>query len=227
MKVGLTGGIGSGKSFVADMLRKQGFSVFDCDSQAKSLMVEDPFVVRHIIQCVGPDAYFYDDTINHEIAACQRPSSAVNIRKRVLNRKAVADFLFRNADNAAVINGIVHPRLAQVFKDWADSQSGRLVFMEAAILFESGFDQLVDRTVCVVAEPQVRLQRAMQRDGVSYEEVERRIRRQDTQDEIIARSDYILYNNPDDDISAQVNDLLTLLSKDIVASSPQPHSSCI
>lgn len=212
MKVGLTGGIGSGKSFVARLLCEKGFSVFDCDGQAKQMMVEDDEVVRLISDVVGDDAYLYDDgggSLNCGLQSESKdgPSSP----RRLLNKKAVAAFLFKSQENASVINDIVHPRLANVFKKWADSYAGQLVFMESAILFESGFNNLVDRTVCVVADEHIRIQRAMDRDAASYKYIVRRIRLQDNQEKNILRADYILYNNEGDNISDQIDKLILAL----------------
>ena len=218
MKVGLTGGIGSGKSFVARLLRDKGFLVFDCDEQAKRLMVQDDIVVRLITDAVGDDAYIYDEDGGLQDSGELSAFAGKSLPRsgRILNKKAVAAFLFKSPDNAAVINGIVHPRLASVFKDWADRSQAELVFMESAILFESGFNALVDRTVCVVADERLRIQRAADRDNARYDDVVRRVRLQDSQDKIMMRSDFVLYNNVNDNLQEQVDKLIHDLKAEIV-----------
>lgn len=217
MKVGLTGGIGSGKSFVARLLHDKGFLVFDCDEQAKRLMVQDDTVVRLITDAVGDDAYFYnvDDGLLNSGGSSAFDDEALPHSERVLNKKAVAAFLFRSPDNAAVINGIVHPRLATVFTEWADRSQAELVFMESAILFESGFNALVDRTVCVVADERLRIQRAADRNNARYDDVVRRVRLQDSQDKIMMRSDFVLYNNANDNLQEQIDKLIHDLKAEI------------
>lgn len=217
MKVGLTGGIGSGKSFVARLLRDKGFEVFDCDEQAKRLMVQDETVVRLVTDAVGDDAYIYNvesgQLFHGDFSGGH--DEMLTPTERILNKKAVAAFLFRSPDNAAIINGIVHPRLASVFKCWAENHSDDLVFMESAILFESGFNSLVDHTVCVVADEQLRIQRTIDRDAAQYEDVVRRIRLQDSQEKIMSRSDFVLYNNESDNLSEQVDHLIISLKAEI------------
>ena len=214
MKIGLTGGIGSGKSFVAGLLRKKGFDVFDCDKQAKMLMVNDPEVVQLISNNVGEDAYFIMEQSEPQGVSTSFHDPPLPTKK-ILNKKVVAQFLFKSPENASVINNIVHPRLALIFKEWARQRSRQIVFMESAILFESGFNDLVDYTVCVVADEQVRIQRTMDRDNSTYNDVVKRIHLQNCQDSIMNRCDYILYNNPKDNLSDQLDNLIHYLKDSV------------
>ena len=177
LKIGITGGIGSGKSFVCEIVRNKGYPVFNCDVEAKRLMVKDKATINAISTIVGPNAYSIDiDDDGKE--------------KRTLNRKVVADFLFANKTNAQVINDIVHPRLAKVFEQWARhyEETAEMVFLEAAILFESGFDKLVDSVILVCADYETRIQRVMKRDNTTREMVLKRIERQVAQEELMKKN---------------------------------------
>lgn len=215
MIVGVTGGIGSGKSYVCQKLRDRGYEVFDCDLQAKLLMVTDSQVVAQITECVGKEAYINNEFPETFSFDASQPFVSHRPPERMLNKKAVAAFLFANPENAALINNIVHPRLAQVFLDWTRQTSGALIFMESAILFESGFNRLVDRTVCVFADDKLRIQRAMRRDNATYDQVRRRVVMQADQQAICARADYVIYNNDADDLNKQLDALIQTLLKEI------------
>ena len=116
MRIGITGGIGSGKSYVCNLLRQRGIPVYNCDEEAKRLMVESAAIRQQLSQLIGEDAY-----INN-----------------VLNKPAVAHFLFANADNAARINRIVHPVVKQDFLRWAASQPADIVVQESRrLLYDS------------------------------------------------------------------------------------------
>lgn len=182
MKTAITGGIGSGKSFFCDLLRSRGIAVYDCDSAAKRIMREDAGVVNQIKKAVGEDAYTNDG---------------------LLNKARMASFILSSEQNARLINSIVHPAVAADFK-----RSG-IDVMECAILFQSGFDKLVDRIICISANKEVRVRRIMSRDSISREKALEWIACQMPQEEMDKRSDVVVEHNAD----ATEDDLNKLISE--------------
>ena len=155
MKIGITGGIGSGKSYICQRLKTRGIEVYDCDSAAKRLIRTSDSIRRQLTQLIGEDTYIGDS----------------------LNKVAVARFLLASESNAQAIDHIVHPA---VFQDFMDSG---MQWMESAILYESGINKLVDRVIVVTAPLEIRIQRVMQRDGITRENVEQWMQRQWSQEE--------------------------------------------
>ena len=139
MKIAITGGIGSGKSYVCRQLAERGIRVYDCDAAAKRLMRTSPELQKQLKLLVGEDVY----------------------EDGQLVKPVMARFLLASEENQKAVNGIVHPAVADDFR------ASGYKWMECAILFESGFDHLVDRVICVTAPEEVRIQRVMDRDGLS------------------------------------------------------------
>jgi dephospho-CoA kinase len=162
MKIAVTGGIGSGKSYVCRLLKRRGIEVYDCDAAAKRLMRQSADLRRQLTDLIGPDTYV-------------RSSDGQSFQ---LNKSAVAQFLLASESNAHAIDAIVHPAVAADYL-----QSGQQ-WMECAILFESGFDRLVDHIIVVTAPQEVRVSRIMQRDGISREKALEWMNRQWSQDEV-------------------------------------------
>lgn len=184
MKVGITGGIGSGKSFVCRRLEAiYGIEIYDCDSAAKRLMRTSAAIRSALTSLIGPGTY-----------AGQR-----------LNKAEVAAFLLASEANARAIDSIVHPAVAEDF-----TRSGAQ-WMECAILFESGFDRLVDRVVAVAAPEDVRLRRIMERDGISADKASEWMGRQMSQDEVARRADFVITNDGGSDIDKQLEQLINTL----------------
>lgn len=180
MKIGITGGIGSGKSYICQRLKTRGIEVYDCDSAAKRLIRTSDSIRRQLTQLIGEDTYIGDS----------------------LNKVAVARFLLASESNAQAIDHIVHPA---VFQDFMDSG---MQWMESAILYESGINKLVDRVVVVTAPLEIRIQRVMQRDGITRENVEQWMQRQWSQEEIRKQADYEIVNDGIADIDAQIDIIL-------------------
>lgn len=162
MIVGLTGGIGSGKSTVAKMFRKLGVPVYDSDHEAKVLMVTSPKVRDGLIKLFGEEVY--DDGGN-------------------LNRKFIADKVFKDAALLQKLNAIVHPAVREHFLEWAAGQSTPYVIQETALIFENNAQDKYDQTILVTAPMEARAHRVMARDGVDREAVLDRMRNQMTDDE--------------------------------------------
>lgn len=183
IRIAITGGIGSGKSYVCRSLERQGICVYDCDAAAKRLMRTSQTIRRRLIQLIGPHAYEGD----------------------VLNKAAIAAFLMRSEEHTRQVNAIVHPAVGRDFL-----RSG-MKWMECAILFESGFERYVDRVVCVTAPVDVRVQRVMSRDGITEVKAREWMAKQLPQQEVLARSDFEIVNDGCHDIDEQVCHLLAEL----------------
>lgn len=171
--VGLTGGIGSGKSTIAKWFLEAGIPVYNSDEEAKRLMNESPEIRSQLIQVFGEAAYLNDE----------------------LNRKFISSQVFENKDLLGKLNQIVHPEVFQDFKNWIQIQNAPFVVKEAAILFESGSYNDCDYIISVIANEETRIQRVMERDGVSYDQVLSRIKNQWTDELRIVNSDFIIKNN--------------------------------
>ena len=184
MKIGIAGGIGSGKSYVCQRIRQQGFEVYDCDDAAKRLIRTSPEIRQQLTALIGPGVY---TDVEGEA---------------VLNKAVVAKFLLTSESNAQAIDRIVHPA---VFKDFIESG---LQWMESALMFESGIYNLVDKVVAVVAPKEIRIRRVMERDHISREKALEWMNRQMDQKEIIHRADYVIINDGETDIDQQLENII-------------------
>ncbi len=168
--IGITGGIGGGKSTFSQHLRNLGLKVFDTDMEAKNLQNNCPVVRRKVIAEFGQQVY----------------------NAHGLDRAMLAGIVFGNAEKLQKLNQIVHPAVKEKFAEWVKTHSGqKYLFMECAILFEGGFDDLVDKTVLVTAPLEIRIRRVMNRDQVTAEHVMARIRHQWSDEEKMKRADWI------------------------------------
>ena len=180
MKIGITGGIGSGKSYVCQRLKAHGIDVYDCDAAAKRLIRTSTTIRQQLTALIGPEVYIGDQ----------------------LDKAVVAHFLLESEANAKAIDQIVHPA---VFRDFEESG---MEWMESAILYESGIDRLVDRVIVVTAPLDVRIWRITQRDGITADKALEWIHRQWPQDELLRRADYEIINDGEADLEAQLEQLL-------------------
>ncbi|MEX2349586.1 MAG: dephospho-CoA kinase [Flavobacteriaceae bacterium] len=170
--VGLTGGIGSGKSTVAKMFKDLGVPVYIADKEAKELM-HTPKVIQKINTLLGESSY-------------------VN---GVLNRPYIASKVFSDKNLLEKLNAIVHPEVKKHFKEWMKKQKGVYAIKEAAILFENGGYKECDATILVTAQESMRVRRVMQRDQISDEDVEARMKNQWTDAEKVKLADLIIENS--------------------------------
>lgn len=186
LRIALTGGIGSGKSYVAQLLRARGIEVFDCDASAKRLLRGSEPLMQSMRQLVG----------NHLYADGR------------LQKQVLAAYLLASDENKQRINALVHPAVARDFE-----QSG-CQWLESAIFFESGFDARVkiDKVVCVTAPLEVRIQRVMQRDALDRQKALGWIECQWPQERIRAMSHFEIVNDGVQDVSQQLNELLIQLT---------------
>lgn len=187
MKIGIAGGIGSGKSYVCQALRQRGYEVYDCDAAAKRLIRTSPDIRRELTALIGPDTY---DAETGEF-----------------NKAAVARFLLASEANAQAIDAIVHPA---VFRDF---EASGLDWLESAIMFESGINRLMDIVIAVVAPKELRIQRVMERDHISREKVLEWMSRQYPQREVIQRADFVLVNDGKANLEHQLNKIIEQCNK--------------
>lgn len=177
MKTGITGGIGSGKSYVCKLLALRGIEVYDCDAAAKRLMRTSPDIQKMLTELIGST-----------------------------EKADIAQFLLQDEANAKAIDAIVHPA---VFRDFEESG---IEWMESAIMYESGIYHLVDRVIVVTAPDELRIQRVMQRDGISREKVLQWMARQWPQEEVRQRADFEIVNDGVASLNEQLEELLGKLA---------------
>lgn len=156
-RIAIIGGIGSGKSVVSRLLSLMGYPVYDCDSNAKRLMAESEDIHRGLVDIFGPSA----------------------VTPEGINRAYIASIAFKNAEKLSKLNSLVHPAVLHDFDRWAQ-QNGEIVFVETAILSESGMSKSVDAVWSVEAPLECRVERVMVRNAMSREDVMRRISSQAT-----------------------------------------------
>lgn len=188
--LGITGGIGSGKSVVARCMQCMDIPVYNCDDEAKRLNITHPAIRQALINLIGGNVYNTDGSLNKSI---------------------LATYLFANEQNALTINSIIHPYVMEDFRSWAQKQSTTWVAIESAILFESGFDHLADQIITVYAPEDVRIERAVLRDHTSPEAIRQRIARQISEEEKKKLADYIVLNDGKRPIIPQILDILANL----------------
>lgn len=181
-RIGISGNIGSGKSYVCKIFNQLGISTFHSDEETKKLYFL-PDVKKEIIGRFGEEVYFADGS---------------------LNKKLLSYHLFQNPEALKFIETLLYPKLNQVFDEWCEQQSSEYVLFESAILFEKNFDKQFDKIIFVSAPEEVRLQRAMERDNCDEENVRSRMRLQWDEETKISKSDYIINNDGVEDILPQV-----------------------
>ena len=182
MKVGVTGGIGSGKSTVCRLFAQQGIAVYDSDAAAKRLMQEDGALRRQLAGRFGEGTF----------------------RDGQLDRAYLAGIVFADPQALADLNALVHPVVMRDFDAWAARQEGSYVILESAILFEAGLEGSVDKPVAVLAPRELRIERTCRRDGCGADQVVRRIAAQLDDDALSARADYVVVNIFEEDLEPAV-----------------------
>ena len=182
MKVGITGGIGSGKSTVCRLFAQKGIAVYDSDAAAKRLMQEDGALRRQLAGRFGEGTF----------------------RDGVLDRAYLAGIVSADPQALADLNALVHPVVMRDFDAWAARQEGSYVILESAILFEAGLEGCVDKTVAVLAPRELRIERTCRRDGCGADQVVRRIAAQLDDDALSARADYVVVNIFEEDLEPAV-----------------------
>ncbi|WP_297328541.1 dephospho-CoA kinase [uncultured Bacteroides sp.] len=191
IKLGITGGIGSGKSLVSRLLESMGVPVYISDTETKELMVTNLSIREELIALLGEGVYV----------------------DGVLNKSLLASYIFTNPEHAKQVNDIVHPRVKIDFIRWVQSHvEVPIVAIESAILIEAGFAGEVDVIVMIYAPEEVRIERAVKRDSTSREWIERRIRSQMSDEEKRKQADFVIVNDGETPLIPQVLELINLLS---------------
>ena len=192
ISVAITGGIGSGKSFVSAMLEQRGVLVYNADNEAKRLTASDIEIRKGLIALLGEEVYADGE----------------------LNKPVLASYLFSSFENAARVNAIIHPRVKEDFKRWLGEQVDKeIVAFESAILFEAGFEDTVDTVLMVFAPRELRLERAMKRDKATREQIEARMSAQMDDEEKCRRADFVVYNDGSLPLDEQLTSFINQLKK--------------
>jgi dephospho-CoA kinase len=174
LKVGITGGIGSGKTTICQIFEMLNIPVYYADYQAKWLMQHDPELKNSIINNFGETAYQPDDT---------------------LNRAYIAKLVFADKKLLTVLNDLVHPAVFRDSERWFSEQNSHYAIKEAALFYETGSYSQMDKMIVVTANQEERIKRVMQRDGVDRESVLARMDKQLPEEEKIAKADFVIYND--------------------------------
>lgn len=192
-RIGLTGGIGSGKSFIANILEHMGFPVYYSDSRSKELTKSNPKIKTGLISLFGEEVYVKGE-LNCE-----------------LNTQLVATKIFQNEELRQEVNQLIHPIVRKDFDDWATNQHSELVFNEAAILFETGAYKNFDATILVCAPMELKIKRVMIRENCSREDVLARMSKQWSDEEKMKLADFVIKNDEKLPILTQIEGVLNLL----------------
>lgn len=188
LKVGLTGGIGSGKSVAATIFKVLGIPVFDADSEARLIMEKDPELALSIQKLFGPESY----------------------TDKKLNRKHIANIVFNDPAKLQQLNALVHPAAILAANNWMELQTTTYAVKEAALMFESGSAANLDYVIGVYAPQELRIKRVMERDQVSSEQVLARMSKQINEEEKMKLCDFVVVN---DEMQLLVPQVLQLHAK--------------
>lgn len=191
LTLGLTGLIGSGKSYVARLLAERDIPVYDSDRRAKELYDEDPALRKAMVESFGEG--IYDTTTGR------------------LDRQRLAGIIFADREKLATVNALVHPAVRRDFASWRIQQAEqgtRACLIESALLLQASLVSYVDAVIVVTASEALRLERASQRDGVSKEAIRERMRHQLPEDELTRQADFVIVNEPTQALAPQLDALL-------------------
>lgn len=192
IKLGITGGIGSGKTTIASLLQLYHIPVYIADEESKRLTDSSPIIRKELITLFGEELYLNEK----------------------LNRPLLASLIFGKQENLTKVNAIIHPIVGNHFKEWCKLQKKDICAIESAILFESGFDKLVDKTLTVYAPREIRIERALQRDSTQTRDtILRRIESQLSDEIKREKADYVLWNDGEKAILPQMEKILVDLQK--------------
>jgi len=190
LKVGLTGGIGSGKTTIAEVFKQMGIAVYSSDDRAKSIMVNDVALRLEITNTFGTESYSNNQ----------------------LNRAYIARKVFSNSVELAKLNAIVHPALKKDFVLWCSNQKGLYILKEAAILFESNAHVGLDKVILVSAAKEIKLTRVLNRDSSTREEILLRMDKQWSDEKKRVLSDFEIVNDEDESVINQILEIHKSLS---------------
>ena len=188
--IGITGGIGSGKSTLSSLLRAEGYSVYDTDLEARRLQNEHSAMRKKLVDLFGKDIY----------------------TEQGLNRSALGKIVFTRPDLLLKLNAIVHPLVMEDFNNWVMNRlPKKMLFIESAILYESGFNKLVDKVILITASEEVRIGRVVNRDGVNPEQVRARMSNQLSEKEKISKADFVIYSDDNTPLEGKMRKIIVEL----------------
>lgn len=182
LRIGLTGGIGSGKSTVARIFSVLGVPVYDSDTASKKLMSEDEGLKEKILQSFGKESYINGN----------------------LNRRYLSEQVFHDHKKAELLNSIVHPATIKDAEEWMKKQNAPYIIKEAALIFESGSNRLLDKVIGVSSPLLLRIERTVQRSNISVEQVKARMALQMDEEEKMRLCDYVIINDEQQMLIPQV-----------------------
>jgi len=194
--IGITGGIGSGKTTLSKLLRAEGYSVYDTDLEARRLQNEHSVMRKKITALFGKDAY----------------------TEHGLNRAFIGELVFTKPELLIKLNSIVHPLVMEDFENWVENRlPKKMLFIESAILFESGFYKLVDKVIVITADEETRIRRVVKRDGITPEQVKARMKQQISETEKLKRADFVIRTDDEKPLDLKmkkvVSELLEIRAK--------------
>ena len=191
LKIGLTGGIGSGKSTIAKIIETLGYPVYISDSKASELINRDEEIKKHLTELLGKDIYQSDGN---------------------LDKKRLATIIFNDKEVIKQVNGIVHPAVTRDFMEWCSAQRRPLLFFESAILFEAKLENLFDYIILISTDLETRVERVISRDATTREKVIERINNQMPDEIKQSKSNFVIYNNNDDKVIKQILSIIHQLN---------------
>ena len=188
-KIGITGGIASGKSAVARMVESKGFPVFYSDNVAKSFLVHDSETIKAVKDLIGKDAYYENGEPN---------------------KKFIAHQIFGHDDIREKLNHIIHPKVKIAYDQFvADHADKKVVFHEAALMYQAGFDKFMDSVIFVTSSVKTRIERALNRDGITKDEILNRIKAQGNLEEFEKQSAFVIKNEGSlEHLESEVNNVI-------------------
>lgn len=189
LKIGIAGGIGSGKSVVANILQQMGFPVYDSDSRAKALTQTNADIRQQLTAMFGDNLF----------------------KNNVLNKKALSQLIFSSDKNLKAVNAIIHPVVVGDFATWTTRQNAAAVFLESAILMESGLYQKMDKIILVTTPEKLRIDRVMKRSQLSEKEIQQRMQMQKTEETLADKADFVILNDEKHLLIPQVHSILQKL----------------
>lgn len=195
IKLGITGGIGSGKSTISEIFSMFDIPVYIADIESKRIVAESPIIKDKLISLFGDDLY----------------------KNSILDKVKLANLIFNDKAKLEIVNSIIHPEVKKDFEQWVEkNKQYPIVAQEAAILFESGFNKLMDKVVMVFAPLEMRIQRTMIRDKMPFEKVAERIKNQMPDEDKVKLSDFVIVNDGTISTIEQVSKIIHKLEKSCI-----------
>lgn len=194
MQIGITGGIGSGKSTVCKIVESLGYPVYYADDRGRYLTDNNLDILNQIKALFGNKVFNKDQS---------------------LNRKALADIVFENPQELEKLNSIIHPVIDKDYQEWKEKQTSKLIFKEAAIMFETGMYKEIEFVICIIAPTELRIKRTMTRNNMTRSEVENRIANQWSDKQRLALAEAIIYADDEQLVVPQLTAIIGRLEKRI------------